>query len=69
MTWDAWFAMTTWLGFFGGWLPWQVITHRKRMRSLRAINKGYRFRLKYIAIKQLNSNLTKWRLHENRNRS
>lgn len=53
MNWDIAFVLAVWATFLYIWLPCKCAQHRKRMRSLRAINKGYRFKQKYKAIKEL----------------
>ena len=53
MNWGLGFALVTWGLFLFAWLPVTYIRHKRRMRSLRAMNKGHRLTLKYKAIRQL----------------
>jgi hypothetical protein len=53
MNWDAVFVIAVWGTFLFIWLPRKHALHRKRMSSLRAMNKGHRFKQKYKAIKAL----------------
>lgn len=53
MNWDIAFVITVWATFLFIWLPRKHALHRKRMKSLRAMNKGHRFKQKYKAIRSL----------------
>lgn len=53
MKWDLVLTLAAWSLFLFVWLPLRYIKHRKLMSSLRAINKGSRFKRKYQALKRL----------------
>jgi len=53
MNWDVVFIIAAWGTLLFVWMPRKNMQHRKRMRSLRAMNKGYRFMKKYKAIRAL----------------
>ena len=65
MNWDALFVITAWGLFLFIWLPRKYVKHRERMKSLSAINKGYRFAKKYRAVKSLSGGMNEQRRTRN----
>lgn len=50
---DLIFMLVMWGLFLFAWLAVLHVRHKRRMKSLIAMNKGHRFKLKYKAIRQL----------------
>lgn len=50
---DFYFNAFLWAVFLFVWIPIQSLRHKKRMKSLRAIRKGYNRMCKYRCLKKL----------------
>lgn len=61
MTFDMVMTAIVYSLFLFVWLPWQVIKHRKRSASTKAIVRGYQFYLKYRFIQGTTKNLNAMR--------